>query len=581
MRAPQRFLTHLAMFVVLSAAGSLLWQQHARAWDLGRRSPVLSYDSSQYAVAARELAIHGRFATLFALPLELARHPAAPWPLALVQPGLVICEAALIALTPARTRVIEGRAREILRPDQLEWTVLVTPYVSFMLIAIGLGLGTSHILRRYHPQVSPVRRAIAGTVVGLAFLLDPEAQHFAVGGFTELPFTLGLVGASAALALGIGVRVPLLFGLALGVAGAFRGTMLWLAPAFAIGNTLSADPGERRRVLVRTLIGYVIPLTPWWLYKWHAFGTPAWDLSALSVWDGVQGRTWFSLFHTPDVPDLPHGGAAASLLAQKLFRNLPGVLLSLAIGVRPLLMGGLALWLGLAREAPRALRLAAGTLFVLMGVNILATAISVPQLRYLFPVRVIMDAAGVLALWGLIARSSAPSPAMRRTLPVLLAATVLVWGVTATRLGDEEAHQASMERGTPSTLSLLQIAALMSREIPAGEPVMSNLGPALSWESHRPVIHLVVSPDQITACRRRADFRNVLLVFRDAGTAWPEWTSVVAHPVDALHRVEWNVRTVRRYDTADGFMVIWLVLGPLGPELAGDGAATESAPLVQ
>ena len=56
--------------------------------------------------------------------------------------------------------------------------------------------------------------------------------------------------------------------------------------------------------------------------------------------------------------------------------------------------------------------------------------------------------------------------------------------------------------------------------------------------------------------------------FRDAQHAWPEWSGVVARPLDALNRVEWNVKHVRRYDTADGFILIWLDLGPLGPELA-------------
>ena len=81
------------MLSILLAAGCSLWLLHAESWSLGRRSPVLSYDTAQYALAARELARHGRLATTYALPLELARHPEPPWPLALIQPGLVILEA--------------------------------------------------------------------------------------------------------------------------------------------------------------------------------------------------------------------------------------------------------------------------------------------------------------------------------------------------------------------------------------------------------------------------------------------------------------------------------------------------------
>src|SRR5204863_5739585 len=107
------------------------------------------------------------------------------------------------------------------------------------------------------------------------------------------------------------------------------------------------------------------------------------------------------------------------------------------------------------------------------------------------------------------------------------------------RLGEAEARDTAQLRGTPATLTLLQIASLMNREIPAGEPVMSNLGPVLAWESRRPVIHLALSPDELDACRRRVDFRRVVLVFRDPAHAWPEWSGVIARPTEALHHAEW------------------------------------------
>ena len=57
----------------LAALAGLLWLIHASAWDLGGRSPVLNYDGAQYALAARELADHGRLATTFALPTGTGR----------------------------------------------------------------------------------------------------------------------------------------------------------------------------------------------------------------------------------------------------------------------------------------------------------------------------------------------------------------------------------------------------------------------------------------------------------------------------------------------------------------------------
>ena len=89
--APTRRSTdHLLPLVLVLVGGAVLWYAHAIAWDLGGRSPILSHDSAQVALAARELAWHGRLATPYALPIDLARENTPPWPLSAVQPGLVL-----------------------------------------------------------------------------------------------------------------------------------------------------------------------------------------------------------------------------------------------------------------------------------------------------------------------------------------------------------------------------------------------------------------------------------------------------------------------------------------------------------
>src|SRR5262245_63851983 len=79
-RPTRRSAPDLAIRLVLVLAGLGLWLLHARSWGLGGRSPVLNYDTSQYALAARELAGHARPATTFALPIAPAAHglPARP-----------------------------------------------------------------------------------------------------------------------------------------------------------------------------------------------------------------------------------------------------------------------------------------------------------------------------------------------------------------------------------------------------------------------------------------------------------------------------------------------------------------------
>ncbi len=571
--------------LALPVTGLLLWMQHADAWGLGGRSPVLSYDAAQYALAARELATHGRLATTFALPLELTRHAAPPWPLAVVQPGLVLLEGALFRLAPAEIRLGSTVLARLSRPDQREWLALVFPFCCYILIGLVLAVVTSRLLRRHAPALSEGRRLVAGLVVGLLFYLDPEAQHFATGGFTELPFTLGLLLGLAVLA-GPGFagcpRAPrhaLLLGLLLGVTGALRGSMLWLVPAFALAAAALAPRGRRARVLVLVLLGYALPLAPWWLYKWRAFGSPAWDLSRFAIWDGVQGRTWFSLHHVPEMPVLPTGLEAVGLLATKTARNLPRLLLDAGTGLRPLWLGAIVGWLVAVwprkertaeDEARRPLRVAALAVLGVLALSVLAAALGIPWLRYLFPARVAFEAAGLLALWALLARllPAEPQRGLRRAVTIVVGALALGWGALQTASGNLEARTTAAERGMPGTLSLLQTAVLMNREIPAGEAVMSNLGPVLAWHARRPVLHLANSPADLDACRRRLEFRHVLLVFRDAAAAWPEWREVVARPTEARDRPEWNVQRVRVWRTADGFGIIWLELGPPPARLA-------------
>jgi len=553
------------MFVLITFCGSGLWLLHAENWGLGRQSPVLGYDAAQYALAARELAQHGRLATTFALPLELPRHPQPPWPLATVQPGLVLAEAALFRITPPELRIAGLHVFQLRRPDQRQWLVVVLPFICFLASAAGLGLAVARILARHAAGLTPGLCAAAGTVVGLTFLLDPEAQHFAIGGFTELPFTAGLIAAVAGLALERAPRRPLLFGLLLGVTGSFRGAMLWLSPIFALGAAALAVPRGRLRVFALVMLGFALPLAPWWFYKWRAFGSPASDLSALSIWDGIGGWDWLTLFHATEFPRMPTGLVALGLLAQKVGRNLPELILSMLTGARALWVGALVLWVAIARPR-RGPEVAGAVLLGCAVASLFIAALGVPWLRYLFPVRSVLEAAGMLAAWALLTRL--PAPARVSALALVVAAIALGWGTFQTVRGNLEALRTAPERGVPQTLTLLELAVLMSQEIPPGEPVMSNLGPTLAWHARRPVVSLAITPEEVEACRRHLDVRHVLLVFRDAAHAWPGWRELLQRPQEAPRNPDWNVRRVRQFESSDGFAVVWLDLGPLRPRLA-------------
>jgi hypothetical protein len=205
-----------------------------------------------------------------------------------------------------------------------------------------------------------------------------------------------------------------------------------------------------------------------------------------------------------------------------------------------------------------------------IAVSVVVAAASVALLRYLFPMRIAVESAGVLAVWGLLAR--APDPLiglrLRRALRIAVALLALGWGGWRTARGLEQVREAAGARGEPSTPSMHDLAAWLDRQIPAAEPVMSNLGPVLGWYTRRSVVHLSLTPADIDACRRRFEFRHVLLVFREPQRAWPGWVELMERPFEAAHNPEWNITRAEQFRTRDGFLVVCLDLGPLAPKLA-------------
>src|SRR5262249_53329248 len=153
--------------------------------------------------------------------------------------------------------------------------------------------------------------------LGLAVLLDVQAQHFSLSGVGELPFTALLLLSLLGLALGAAREVPLTLGVFLGLATLLRAHTPWLAPAFALAAAWTAPAGRRLHVGSLVLAGYAALLAPWWFYKWRAFGSPGWDVGHYELWDRVEDRSAFELLHRAALPALPHGAHALALLAGK------------------------------------------------------------------------------------------------------------------------------------------------------------------------------------------------------------------------------------------------------------------------
>ena len=545
--------------VLLAAAAA--WTLHAQAWDLGGRSPILNYDTAQYAIAARELAWHGRLATPYALPIELVAHADAPWPLAVLQPGLVLVEALVFKLVPA-TGSHAGS-------DPRAGLTLIPAFCLFLMLAGSLALSVRHLFARWWPDAPGLARHGAALTLGLAFALDPEAQHFAIGGFTELPFTLGLLFLLLGLALEAPVRQPFVFGLVMGVTGLFRANMLWLAPLFVLAGLWCAPRERRLRVGAMLVAGFAMVMAGWWAYKWRMFGSPTWDLTRFVLWDQVKGMDWFNLYHLPQYPQVPSGGEAWQLLSKKLATNLPIMTTAMLLGPRGLLIGGLAAWLLMLRP-PRPL-LATGLLaLVAAALGVVTASLSIPWLRYLFPTRILLEPIALLALWAWIARV-APATlggAARRALQIAVAVLVLAWAGWSTVRGLDEARAASQERGVPSTSTLTAISVMLNERLTPGETVMSNLGPALAWQTNHSVIHLALTPSDVESCRRLHEFRHILLAFRIGKRAWNGWEQIMEREGTAATIEGLRVVEEKRFTSFDGFGVVWLQLGPMQPAMA-------------
>lgn len=553
----------LLLLPLLLVAGAALWYLHARAWDLGGRSPVLNYDAAQYALAGRELAWHGRLASPFALPIELVHQAQPPWPLAVVQPGPVLFNALVFKLVPARGQVAGS--------DPRAWLTLLLPFCSYLFLGAGLALSVRHLFVRWWPDAPREVVLAAAFVTGVSMLLDPESQHFATSGFTELPFTVGLLFAFLGLALGAPGERPLAYGLLLGVTGLFRANMLWLAPLFALAGAWSAPGGRRLRTAPLVLLGFALPLAPWWAYKWIEFGSPAWDLTRYVIWDGVQGRTWFSMYHLPELPSVPHGTEAVRLLSEKVWRNAPRLGKAVLDGPRGVWLGAIAGWLLLARPA-RPLAATGLVALVASGLALLTAAVSMPWLRYIFPTRVLVEPLGMLALGALITHVGRESLSARaRNLAFGgIAVLALGWGTWSTLRGNVEARAVARQRGVPTSETITSLSILLNERLATREPVMSNLGPSLAWGSLHPVLHVSQTPADVPACRRRLEFRHIVLCFREGSRAWAGWNEILEQEGYAATIPGLDVVREVRYRSRDGFLIVWLQLGPPGPALAAN-----------
>ncbi len=572
MSRPRPAFADLLLMPVLLAAAAAVWLLHADAYDLAGRTPVLDEQGAPVAVAARRLAQSGRLETKVAYPVELTRHGAPPWPLATLPPGPVLAQAAVQRIVPTDGRFGGSERRGAL--------LLVLPFGAFLFLAGSLALVARHLFARWRPGGATWERIGAGAALSLAFALDPEAQHLAATSFVDLPAAIGLLFVLLGLALGVAADVPFVFGLMLGFAALFRTELFALAPVLAgLAAWIAADPartGDHRPPVARALTtlvfalgGAVLVLAPWWVFKAREFGSFRWDPSTLVLWDGVGGRTALGLLHVAEPPALPGGFTAIGLLAGKALRMAPDLLLTLLAGPRAMWIAAIVLWLALVRP-PRALAAAGLAALAALALELVWASLGLGWMRDLFAIRVLTEAAGLMAVWALVAHYT-DEPAAGRTrvaLWTVAAVLALAWGGWQTSAGLRQARVAAAVRPIPAPLSMFAANKRIMDRLATGEPVMSNLGATLAWYTNRPVIRLALTPADVPACRQRAGFRHVLLAFRDESQMWPGWLDVFARPNAASGVPGLRALSETRWTTSDGWSWLWLELPPLEPGVA-------------
>jgi 4-amino-4-deoxy-L-arabinose transferase-like glycosyltransferase len=495
----------LAGLVVLAAA---VWAFHAW-WTIARFDQArFTYDSAQYALAARELAETGRLLTPYSYvgPLRAASGP--PWPLLAGHPLVPLLQAPVFAVFGAGP-----------------WSSLV-PVVFAHLLAVLLGallvleLGGGLLL--------------AGAV-GVALAGSPMMLAFATDGLSEMPFTAAWTAAMLVLArtartrpAAVGTRDPgsgrgrwpLVLGALLGLAHLARPVVAPTLPLWLAGAAWAAPPGRRLRTAAAVAAAFAPLAGAWLLYKQVTLGQPFFEVGNIMLLTGLApGFGEYDvarLLHPPDA--VAWIAAHPEAFAAKLATNVP------AMGLAALRLGGWALGLAFAwavlqpaRDGRGPLRLVAGGSLALLAA---LCALTLVRPHYLFPMLPTTLAMGAVALERTLRRSRLPA----LTAGALVVAALL-WS-SWRPLARDWARARNDAR--PAGFTGREVAALgaaIARRLPAGTIIASDMAPWISWYARRASVNLPFAIADLAELRDRHGVQAVVvtnhwLVARQGNEAW-------------------------------------------------------------
>jgi 4-amino-4-deoxy-L-arabinose transferase-like glycosyltransferase len=463
----------LAGLVLLATA---VWMFNA-GWTIARFDRArFTYDSAQYALAARELAATGRLATPYSYVGPLREPMRPPWPLLAGHPLVPLLQAPVFAL---------------FGPEP--WGSVVPVMLGYFATVL---LGALLVL-----ELSGGTTVAA--LVGVALAGTPVMLLFASDGLSEMPFTAAWTAAMLVVArmrrAGTATVVrPLVLGLLLGLAHLARPVVTPTIPLWLAAAAWAATPRRRLRTVALVVAGFAPCAGAWLLYKQAATGQAFYEVGNIMLLAGLApefgAHDVARLLHPPDAIAWIRAHPAA--LAAKLARNVPTMLRN------ALHLGGWAVGLSFVWAVVRPVRDGWGPLRLVAGGSLLLLALlcslTLAHSHYLFPMLPAAVAIGAVSLARLLRRA--------RLAPVVahvLLGMLLLWSSwRPLAAGWRQARSG----GLPADYTEREIAGLgatIARRLPPGTILTSDMAPWLSWYAHRPSVNLPLAIPDLDELRDR------------------------------------------------------------------------------
>lgn len=496
----------LSALVLLAAAVGMF---HAW-WTIARVDRArFTYDSAQYALAARELVTTGRLATPYSYVGALREGVGPPYPLLAGHPLVPLLEAPVFALLGAEP-----------------WASLVPVMLCHLLAVVLAALLVLEV------GGGPW---IAGAV-GAALAGSPAMLANATDGLSEMPFTAAWTAALLLLARLPRAPRPFALGVLLGVAHLARPVVAPTLPIWLVAAAWSAPRGARLRTAAFVGAGFLPLAGVLLLYKWGTTGQPFQDVGSIMLLAGLAPE-----FGTHDVARLLHPPDALAwirahpeALVAKLVRNLP------AMASQALRLGGWATGLAFAwsvvrpvRDGRGPLRLAAGgSLALLCGF----CALTLARPHYLFPMLPAVVALGAVSLERILRSARLPVVAAR-----VLVTALLLW--SSWRILALEWSARRLDGGGTgfTEREIVGLGTTVAGRLPPGAIVTSDMAPWVSWYARVPSVNLPMRFPDVAELRERHGIgaivlTNQWLVTLPGNEAWrdvlegrapfPGWTTV-------------------------------------------------------